>query len=113
MTCNVMSYAIVLNHVVVSHSKFSGQRLCSTNVEMLQNWIQHLLDNFGSYDVERSFQGDGAAPLEIAEDGTGGGVPSHAFNDGSIRTADQLFKFHLYIIKAKKDAGLHLTLDEN
>lgn len=113
MACKVVNYAIVVNRVVVSHSKFCGQRLRSINVEMLQNWIQHLLDNFGSYDVERSFQGDGDAPLEIAEGETGVGVPSHAFTDGSIRTADQLFKFHLYNIKAQKEAGLHLTSDEN
>jgi hypothetical protein len=113
MAYKVVNYAIVLNYVVVSHSKFSGQHLCSINVEMLQNCIQHLLDNFGSYDVEISFQGDGATPLEIADDGAGGGVPSHAFTDGSIGTAGQLFKFHLYKIKAQKEAGLHLTLDEN
>jgi hypothetical protein len=100
MAYKVVNYAIVLNYVVVSHSKFSGQHLCSINVEMLQNCIQHLLDNFGSYDVEISFQGDGA-------------TPSHAFTDGSIGTAGQLFKFHLYKIKAQKEAGLHLTLDEN
>jgi len=46
MACKVLNYALVLNHVVVSHNKLAGQRLCSIHVEMLQHWIQHLLENF-------------------------------------------------------------------
>jgi hypothetical protein len=33
--------------------------------------------------------------------------------DGTITTADQLFKFYFYNIKAQKQAGLHLTSDDN
>ncbi len=112
MACKVINYAVTLNRVVVSHSKLGGQRLRFINGEMLQNWIQTLCDNFSGYDVERSFQGDGDAPLEIAEDGTDLGVPSHAFTDGTVRTSDQLYKYYLYNIKAQKQAGLHLTSDD-
>jgi len=41
MAYKVVNYAIVLNYVVVSHSKFSGQHLCSINVEMLQTSLQN------------------------------------------------------------------------
>jgi hypothetical protein len=77
---------------------------------MLQRWIENLCDNFSGNDTERYFQGDGNAPIEIAMDGTSGGVPAYASTDGSVTTADQLFKYCLYNIKAQKQAGLHLTL---
>jgi hypothetical protein len=41
---------------------------------------------------------DGNAPVGIARDGTSGGVPLHAFTNGLVSTADQLFTYHLYII---------------
>jgi hypothetical protein len=113
MACKVVNYSVTLNRVVVSSSKLGGQRLCLINGEMLQNWIQTLCDNFSCYVVERSFQGDGNAPLEIAEDGTDLIVPSHAMVLIAVRTSDQLYKYYLYNIKAQKQAGLHLTSDDN
>ncbi len=80
---------------------------------MLQTWIETLCDNFSGNDNNRYFQGDGNAPVDIARDGASGGVPAPAFTDGSVSTADQLFTYHLYNIKAQKQAGLHLTSEEN
>jgi hypothetical protein len=50
---------------------------------------------FAGNDTVRYFQGDGDAPPEISVGGTDGRVPSHTFTDGTVRTADQLHKFHL------------------
>ncbi len=57
--CKVVNYAPVLYCVVMLHSKLARQYFHSINVEMQQNWIHHLLDNFAGYVVERLFQGDG------------------------------------------------------
>lgn len=46
-------------------------------------------------------------------DGASGGVPADAFTDGAITMADNQFKFDSYNIKAQKQAGLHLTSDDN
>jgi len=68
---------------------------------------------FSGNDIDRYFQGDGYAPVEIARDGASGGVPAHAHTDGMVSTADQFFTYHLYNIKAQKQAGLHLISEEN
>jgi hypothetical protein len=75
--------------------------------------VENSCDNFASEDTVWYFQGDGDAPPEIKADETEGGIPSPAFTDGTVQTAEQLHKFHLYNIKAQKQAGLHLTSDEN
>jgi hypothetical protein len=69
---------------------------------MLQSWVESLCENFSSNDTEHYYQGDGNAPVEIYRDGASGGVPAHAFTDGTITTADRLFKFYLCNIKAQK-----------
>ncbi len=66
----------------------------------------------GGLDSTRTFQGDGDAPMEISRDGIGSGVPSRAFTDSSVMTSDQLYHFHLYNIKAQKEAGHHLSSEE-
>jgi hypothetical protein len=110
--CKVVNHGLVHNWLVVPHKKLGGQRLRLLTQEMLQNWVENLCDNFVSDDTIRYFQGDGDAPPEITVDGTDGGVPSHAFTDGTVLMADHLHKFCLYTIKAQKQAGLHLTSDE-
>jgi hypothetical protein len=60
---------------------------------MLQNWVENLCNNFAGEETVQYFQGDGNA----AADGTDGGVPSHAFTDGTVQTADHLHKFHLHL----------------
>ena len=109
----VVNFGFAINRVVVPHKNLGGQRLQLLTQEMLQNWVENLCDNFAGDDTVCYFQGDGDAPPEIAVDGTDGGVPSHAFTDGTVRTVDHLYKYHLYNIKAQKQAGLHLTSDEN
>ena len=79
---------------------------------MLQSWDENICDNFSSDEMERHFQGDKATPPEISYDGAVGGVDSHAFTDGAVQITDHLHKFHLYNVKAQKQAGLHLTSDE-
>jgi hypothetical protein len=113
MGCKVINYGLTLNRVVVHHKKLGGQRLRLLNCQMLQTWIGTLCDNFSGNENNRYFQGDGNAPVEIAKDGASGGVPAPAFTDGSVSTADQLFTYHLYNIKAQKQAGLHLTSEDN
>jgi hypothetical protein len=112
MSCKVINYGLVVNWVVVPHKKIGGQHLQLLTREMLQSWVENLCDNFSRDDTERHYQGDGVAPPEMSHDGTIGGVNSHAFTDGMVRTADHLHKLHLYNIKAQKQAGLHLTSDE-
>jgi hypothetical protein len=80
---------------------------------MLQSWIENICGIFSGNDTERYLQGDGNAPMKITMDGTSGGVPAHAFTNGSVTTADQLFKYYLYNIKAQKQAGLQLTSDDS
>ncbi len=79
---------------------------------MLQSWVESLWKTFSSNDTERYYQVDGNAPVENAWDGASGGVPAHAFTNGAIATANQL-KFYFYNIMAQKQAGLHLTSDDN
>jgi len=105
--CKVVNFGLSLNRAVVHHKKLSGQHLQLLTREMLQKWVENLCDNFASDDTVRYFQGDGDAPPEITADGTDGGIPCHAFTDGTVQTADHLHKFHLYNIKAQKQAGLH------
>jgi hypothetical protein len=105
--------ALPYNRVVVAHKKLGGQRLRLLNHEMWQSWVVSLCEKFSSNGTERYYQGDGNAPVEISWDGASGGVLAHAFTDGTIATADQLFKFYLYNIKAQMQAGLHLTSDDN
>jgi hypothetical protein len=113
MGCKVINYGLSLTRVVVHHKKLGGQHLRLLNREMLQTWIETLCNNFSGNDNNRYFQGDGNAPVEIARDGASGGAPAPAFTDGSVSTADQLFTYHLYNIKAQKQAGLHLTSEDN
>ena len=105
MGCKVIYYGLSLNRVVVHHKKLKGQCLCLINREMC--------NNFSGNDNNRYFQGDGNAPVEIAKDGASGRLPSPAFTDGPISTADQLFAYHLYNVEAQKWAELHLTSEDN
>jgi hypothetical protein len=108
--CAVINYGMTTNHVVVLHKKDAGQRLKNIKVDSLKDWVTELCNSFeGSLDSTRTFQGDGDAPMEISRDGIGSGVPSHAFTNGSVMTSDQ---FHLYNIKAQKEAGHHLSSEE-
>jgi len=86
--CRVVNFGLALNWVVVPHMKLGGQRLWLLTREMLQNWVENLCDNFASEDTVQYFQGDSDAPPEIRGDGTEGGVPSHTFTDGTVRTAE-------------------------
>jgi hypothetical protein len=39
------------------------------------------------------------------------GIPAHALTDGNDQSAEQLFCYYLYNIKAQKEAGKHLVSD--
>lgn len=109
--CKVVNYALFINRVVVPHRKLGGQRLRQLTREMLQSWAESLCDNFSGEETERYFQGDGAAPDDIAVSLVESGVPEHALTDGGERSAQQLFSHYLYTIKAQKEAEHHLLSD--
>jgi hypothetical protein len=90
MACKVINYDLVVNRVVVPNKKLGGQHLRLLTREMLQSWVENLFDNFSRDDTERHYQGDGVAPPEMSHDGTVGGINSHAFTDGMVRTVDHL-----------------------
>ncbi len=39
------------------------------------------------------------------------GIPANALHDGNDQSAEQLFCYYLYNIKAQKEAGNHLVSD--
>jgi hypothetical protein len=49
-----------VNKLVVPHSKV-GQCLWLLNHEMLQSWVENLIDNFSGGESNHHFQGDGDA----------------------------------------------------
>jgi hypothetical protein len=46
---------------VVPHLKVQGQRLQLLNCEMLQSWVENLIDNFYGDESNCYFQGNGDA----------------------------------------------------
>ncbi len=81
--------------------------------EGLKDWISELCNTVdGGLDIDRTFQGDGDAPMDISRDGIDSGVPVRAFTDVTVMTAQQLYQFYLYNVKAQKDAGHHLTSED-
>ena len=114
MGCKVINYGLTLNRLVVAHKKLGGQRLCLLNHEMLQSWVESLCENFSSNDIEPYYQGDGNAPVEISRDGASGGVPVHAFMDGTITNANQLSNFTCTTLRRRSRQGyiLHQMITE-
>ena len=108
--CKAIDYGLAFNRFVVPHRKAGGQRLRALTLDILKPWIESLCDNFSGNDNDRYYQGDGAAPGDIARTLITG-IPPHAITDGANKAADQLYVYHLDNIKAQKDAGLHLTTD--
>ena len=106
--CKVVNYALFVNRVVVPHRKLGGQRLRELTREMLQNWVEGLCDNYAGEETEQYFQGDGAAPDDIFGSLVESGVSAHALTDGGERSAQQLYCYYLYNIKAQKESGHHL-----
>jgi hypothetical protein len=84
-----------------------GQRLRLISREMLQSWIESLCKNFSSDETNSYFQGDGVAG-EVT-DAALIGIPRHALTDGTEKTANQLYSYHLDNLKAQKDAGNYLV----
>jgi len=109
--CAVINYALCINRVLVPNRKVGGQRLRLLTREMLQNWVESLCDNYSGHDTDRYFQGDGAAPIDIATSLVDSGIPAHALTDGIDQSAEQLFCYFLYNIMAQKEAGNHLVSD--
>jgi hypothetical protein len=55
---------------------------------MLQTWVEALCESFSGDASVRHYQGVIIAPPYITLNGTGSGVPAHAFTDGAEQTAD-------------------------
>jgi hypothetical protein len=67
--CIVINHALKVNKFVVPHSKVQGQHLWFLNHEMLQSWVENLIDNFSVDEANHYFQGDedaGTVAEEIA-----------------------------------------------
>ncbi len=74
---------------------------------MLQLQIELLCKNFSSDETNHYFQGDGDAG-EVT-DAAFIGIPSHALTDGTQKTENQLYSYHLDNLKAQKDVGNYLV----
>ena len=105
--CGVINYALEVNKFVVPHSKVQGQRLRLISREMLQSWIESLCENFSGDNTNHYFQGDGDAG-EVTDE-VFIGIPRHALTDGTQKTANQLYSYHLDNLKAQKEAGNYLV----
>jgi hypothetical protein len=91
MACAMINDALFINRVLVPHHKVGGQHLCQLTRVMLQNWVEALCKNYSGHDTDRYFQGDGAAPIDIAASLVDSGIPDHALTDGNDQSTEQLF----------------------
>ncbi len=110
IACKAIDYGLMLNRFVAPHRKAGGQHLRVLTFDILKPWIESLCDNFSGNDNDRYYQGDGASPGDIANTMITG-IPPHAMTDGAVKTAYELYVYHLDNKKAQKEAGLHLTTD--
>ena len=79
----IINYALSVNRFLVPHHKLGGQHLHQLTHDMLQNWVEALCDNYAGHKTKQYFQGDGAAPSDIADVLVDSGIPAHALTNGN------------------------------